>query len=283
MSQPFTLGEFWFRFRKNRLATLGLAVIIGVVFLAVAAPILSPYDPSKVVGSPLERPFGSFLFGTDSIGRDLLSRTIWGSRVAIMVGLVAAGLSTAIGVALGGIAGYYGGKADALLMRFCEILIVIPRFFLYILIVAVTRTASPLFIAVLLGLTEWTRLAKIVRVDFMSLKERDFAVAAKAMGGKDIRIILRHLLPNDMAPIIVSATMEISGAIVMEAALSFVGVGDPTVVSWGVIMSQGRELLGTAWWITTLPGIVLFLAVMGFNFLGDGLRDSLDPRLRGSI
>ncbi|MDH5450515.1 MAG: ABC transporter permease [Candidatus Bathyarchaeota archaeon] len=278
-----TWSENWRRFRKNKAALIGGLIVLAVVITAIIAPVISPYNPDDVVAGRLQPPSNKFWFGTDGIGRDCLSRVVWGSRTALMVGLGASLISVIVGVAFGSIAGYYGGIIDDAMMRICEILLVIPSFFLYILIVSIFRVRGPEYIAVLLALTGWTELAKIVRVDFFSLKEREFTKAAIGLGASDIHIIFRYLLPNDLAPIIVVATMNIAGFIIMEAALSFIGLGDPTACSWGIMLSQGRQYIGYAWWLATFPGLATFITAVGFNFLGDGLRDSLDPRLRGTI
>ena len=278
-----TWSETWRRFKKNKAALIGGFIVLAAVITAIIAPVISPYNPDAMVGERLQPPSNKFWFGTDGIGRDCLSRVIWGSRIALMVGLGASLISLIIGVASGSIAGYYGGIIDDVMMRICEVFLVIPSFFLYILIVSIFRVRGPQYIMILLALVGWTELAKIVRADFLSLKEREFAKAAIGLGASDIHIIFRYLLPNDLAPIIVVSTMNIAGFIIMDAALSFMGLGDPTAISWGIMLSQGRQYIGYAWWLATFPGLATFITAIGFNFLGDGLRDSLDPKLRGTI
>ncbi|MFX0203570.1 MAG: ABC transporter permease [Candidatus Hodarchaeota archaeon] len=287
MSEP-TIGYnwkiVWARFKKNKRAVVGLGIIIAIVFIATFAPFLAPFDPMKRAGIRFTEPLVSQnILGTDDKGRDVLSMMIWGARTALLVGILASTLTTSIGVLAGAAAGYFRGIIEEIILRVCESLLVIPNFFLYILVLGFVRERGPLIIVLIIALTRWPRLTRIVRAEFLSLKERDYVVAAKIMGASRLRMIFRHLIPNAISPIIVYATMDVAAAIILESAISFVGLGDPMVVSWGETLSAGREYLGVAYWIATFPGFMIFLTVMGFNFLGDGLRDSLDPRLRGTI
>ena len=221
-----------------------------------------------------------FLLGTDKFGRDILSRIIYGSRISLSIGFIAVFISISFGSLIGSVAGYFGGLADWLLMRFVDGVLAFPRLFL-ILIVIVVMEPSIFIIVAVLGLTGWMGTARQVRGQILSLKEQEFLMAAKAIGQRTVPILLRYLLPNSMAPIIVEATLRIGNTILVEAALSFLGLGvQPPTASWGNIIADGRDALLDAWWISTFPGIAIVVTVVAFNLIGDGLRDSLDPRLR---
>jgi peptide/nickel transport system permease protein len=270
------------RFLRNRLAVVGTIVLLLLYAVAIFAPFLAkePMDfiniPNRLMSPSLEYPMG-----TDNLGRDILSRLIWGSRISLSVGLVAMGMAVSIGTLVGAIAGFYGGTwIDLLLMRIAEAIDIIPTFFLLITIVAVVRP-NIFNIMLIIGITSWPSLAYIVRGQFLSLRQRDYTEASRAMGAKDARLIFRHILPNAAAAIIVSATLRIGAAILTESGLSFLGLGtQPPQISWGQMLSMGRPFLRNAPWIAMWPGVAIFLVVLSFNFMGDGLRDALDPKMK---
>ncbi len=271
----------WRRFRANRLAVIGLAVIGLLVLMALFAPLLTAQDPNfqyqgmRGVAPSLEHPFGF-----DYNGRDLFARVIYGSRVALTVGLLATGIAVVIGIVVGALAGYFGGWVDTLLSRMVDTLMAFPILALLIVLSAVIGP-SLWTTVVVIGATGWARFARVVRADVMSLKQQDFVVAARAVGVRDWRIIWRHLLPNVLGPVIVLASLGIGGIIILEAALSFLGLGvPPPTPSWGRILSDGRPHLLRYPHIAFFPGLMIVITVLVFNFVGDGLRDALDPRQR---
>jgi peptide/nickel transport system permease protein len=272
---------FWKSFRKNKLALLGGVIVLVLFVVATFAPWISPYDPGQIeIKRVLEEPSARHLLGTDSLGRDVLSRMIWGSRISLLVGFVAVGIGTLIGVFLGSLAGYYGRWTDNLIMRFVDIMLCFPTFFLILAVIAFLEP-SIWNIMIVIGVTGWMGVARLVRAEFLSLKERDYAVAEKALGAKDFRIIFRHILPNALAPVLVSATLGVAGAILTESALSFLGIGvQPPTPSWGNILTAGKDNIEIAWWLSLYPGLAILITVLGYNLLGEGIRDSIDPRLK---
>ena len=272
---------FWKRFRMNNLALLGGFIVLFLFLVAVFAPWISPYDPGHIqIKKVLEEPSTLHLFGTDSLGRDVLSRMIWGSRISLLVGFVAVGIATAIGIFLGSLAGYYGRWTDNLIMRFVDIMLCFPTFFLILAVIAFLEP-SIWNIMIVIGVTGWMGVARLVRAEFLSQKERDYAVAEKALGARDFRIIFRHILPNALAPVLVSATLGVAGAILTESALSFLGIGvQPPTPSWGNILTAGKDNIEIAWWLSLYPGLAILITVLGYNLLGEGIRDSIDPRLK---
>ena len=272
---------FWKRFRKNQLALLGGVIVLVLFVVAMFAPWISPYDPGQIeIKRVLQEPSAKHLLGTDSLGRDVLSRMIWGSRISLLVGFVAVGIATLIGVFLGSLAGYYGRWTDNLIMRFVDIMLCFPTFFLILAVIAFLEP-SIWNIMIVIGVTGWMGVARLVRAEFLSLKERDYAVAEKALGAKDFRIIFRHILPNALAPVLVSATLGVAGAILTESALSFLGIGvQPPTPSWGNILTAGKDNIEIAWWLSLYPGMAILITVLGYNLLGEGIRDSIDPRLK---
>ncbi len=280
--EPESYGKMvWRRFRKHKLAMVGLYILLFMYALAIFAPLLATQSYEAVdPPNKLKPPSMEHFMGTDHIGRDVFSRVIWGSRISLSVGFVAAAVAVALGVLIGSTAAYFGGRVDDMLMRFTEIIMAFPTFFLLLTIVSIVER-SIFNIMLVIGLTSWPSLARMVRGQILSLREPEFTEAARALGATDARIIFRHILPNAMAPVIVSTTMRIGGAILSESSLSFLGLGVPEPYpSWGSILNAGRTYLLQAPWITTFPGIFIFLTVLAFNYVGDGLRDALDPRLK---
>lgn len=273
---------FWKKFWRKRLAVAGAGIVLALVLLSVAAPWIAPYDPqAQDLSLQLQPPSASHWLGTDEYGRDVLSRMLHGGRISLSVGLVAVGIALVIGVCLGAIAGYFGGWVDQVIMRLVDIVLCIPTLFL-ILMLIVFLGPNLLNIMVIIGLTGWTELSRLVRAEFLTLRHRDYVAAVTAMGAPHGRIIFRHMLPNALAPVFVSATFGIAGAILLESGLSFLGLGvQPPVPSWGNILTAGKDYITQAWWLTLAPGLAIFLTVLGYNLLGDGLRDLLDPRLSG--
>lgn len=274
--------SFWRYFKRNRLAVGGLVIIVITFLIAGLASFLSPYDPGKTeVSMKLNPPSFQHFLGTDQLGRDVFSRMLYGSRVSLSVGFVAVAISIGIGIFVGAISGYYGRWIDAVLMRFVDIMLCFPSFFLILTVVALLGP-SLFKVMVVIGITSWMGTSRFVRAEFLSLRERDFTQAAKALGVKDHRIIFRHILPNALAPVFVTATLDVATAILVEAGLSFLGFGvQPPAPSWGNILTEGRTYIFDAWWLTVFPGLAILITVLSFNLLGEGLRDALDPRLRG--
>jgi peptide/nickel transport system permease protein len=272
---------FWGALKANRLALTGLAIVAALLLIALLAPVISPHDPNAIdVEAILLPPGAGHLFGTDELGRDVLSRMIHGSRISLQVGLVSAGLSTLIGVLLGALAGYYGRWVEAAIMRFVDMMLCFPTFFLILAVIALLEP-SIINIMIVIGLTSWMGVARLVRAELLSLKEREYVLAARSLGASDARIIFRHLLPNAMAPVLVAATLGVAGAILTESGLSFLGLGvQPPDASWGNILNQGKANIEIAWWLSLYPGLAILVTVLGYNLLGEGIRDALDPRLR---
>jgi len=274
-------SEFWYRFSRNRLAMAGSIVVILLFVVSFLAPWISPYDPGEInLQMVLTAPSKSHLLGTDQLGRDVLTRMIWGSRISLKVGFVATGIAILIGTVLGALAGYYGRWADTIIMRFVDIMLCFPSFFLILAVIAFLEP-SIWNIMIVIGLTGWMGITRLVRADFITLREREFVQAAKAIGASDFRIIFIHILTNAMASVLVAATLGVAGAILTESALSFLGIGvQPPIPSWGNILTAGKDNIDIAWWLSLYPGLAILITVLGFNLLGEGIRDSLDPRLR---
>ncbi|HET6230878.1 MAG TPA: oligopeptide ABC transporter permease [Longimicrobiaceae bacterium] len=270
-------------FRRNRMAMAGLGVMVLLYVVTLLTPMIAPYDPvaqGDIVLSRYLHPSIQHLMGTDKFGRDIFSRVLYGSRISLTIGFIAVGISVTLGTLMGALAGYYGGIVDSMLMRFTDMMLSFPRLVLLIVVIALFQSSIWL-VVVVLGLTGWMGTARIVRGEVLSLREREFVQAARALGMGDGRIIFRHVVPNTLAPVIVSATLGIGQTILTEASLSFLGLGvQPPTPSWGNMISDGRDVLIQAWWISTFPGLAIVLTVIAFNLLGDGLRDALDPRLR---
>jgi len=271
------------QFRRNRLAMVGLIVMLLLYVVTLLTPLIAPYDPTAqgdIVLTRYQSPSFANPMGTDKFGRDIFSRVLYGARISLTIGFIAVGLGVVVGGAVGSIAGYFGKWTDTVLMRFTDMMLSFPRLILLIVIIALFEPSIWL-VVVVLGLTGWMSVARIVRGEVLSLREREFIQAAKVLGMSDRRIIMRHIIPNTLAPVIVYATLGIGNTILVEASLSFLGLGvQPPTPSWGNMINDGRDSLLTAWWISTFPGLAIVLTVTAFNLLGDGLRDALDPRLR---
>jgi len=271
---------FWRRFKRNRLALFGAVIILTLAVTAIIAPLIAPFDPNQQdILHRLEPPSAKHFLGTDDLGRDLLSRIIYGTRVSLLVGFVAVGIAIMIGTLLGLFSGYFGGRLDALIMRLVDIMLCFPTFFLILMVIAFLEP-NIWNVMVVIGLTGWPGLTRLVRGECLSVREREFIQAAKALGLSNLRIMLVHLLPNVMAPILVAATLGIGGAILTESALSFLGLGvQPPTASWGNILTAGKDYITMAWWLSLYPGLAILITVLAYNLLGEGLRDVLDPRM----
>jgi peptide/nickel transport system permease protein len=266
---------------RNRLACLGGLVVLCLFVVSWLAPVVSSYDPDAVnIRARLKPPSSEHVLGTDSLGRDVFSRLVWGSRVSLKVGFVAMGIATLVGLILGALAGYYGGLADSLLMRFCDLMLCFPSMFLILAVIAILEP-SIWNVMIVIGLTGWMGVARLVRAELMSLRNRDFVLAARAMGASDLRIIIVHLLPNSMGPVLVTATLGVAGAILTESALSFLGLGvQPPTPTWGSMLADGKDYLQQAWWLSLYPGLAILFTVLSYNLLGEGIREAMDPRNR---
>jgi peptide/nickel transport system permease protein len=271
------------QFRRNRLAMAGLVVMLILYLVTLLTPLIAPYDPTAqgdIVMTRYQSPSFQHLMGTDKFGRDIFSRVLYGARISLTIGFIAVGLGVLLGALVGSVAGYFGKWTDTVLMRFTDMMLSFPRLILLIVVIALFEPTIWLVVTVL-GLTGWMSVARIVRGEVLTLREREFVQAARVLGMSDGRIIWRHIIPNTLAPVIVYATLGIGNTILVEASLSFLGLGvQPPTPSWGNMINDGRDSLITAWWISTFPGLAIVLTVVAFNLLGDGLRDALDPRLR---
>jgi len=270
----------WHRLRRNRMAMTGALIVLAMFLLAMLAPFVGR-DPGAIdIANRLQPPGLNYVLGTDDLGRDVMVRILYGARISLLVGFVAVGIATFIGILLGAMAGYYGRWIDSLIMRFVDIMLCFPTFFLILAVIAFLEP-SIWNIMIIIGLTSWMGVARLVRAEFLSLRERDFVLAARAIGARDARIIFRHILPNAISPVLVSATLGVAGAILTESALSFLGIGvQPPTPSWGNMLIAGKQTLGTAWWLSVFPGLAILVTVLGYNLLGEGIRDAMDPRLQ---
>jgi len=263
---------------KSKLAIFGLAVLVIFVLLAIAAPVLAPYGPDEIVASQTLPPSSAHFFGTDDLGRDLFSRALYGARVSLSVGLVAVFISIIIGTLFGSLAGYYGGFFDALIMRFVDVMLAFPSIFL---ILAVQAMLSPNIYNVMavIGLTSWMGVARLVRGEFLRIRELQYVEAARAIGCSDLRIIFRHILPNAQAPVVVAGTLGMAGAILTESALSFLGMGvQPPMASWGNMLMDSQAYMFDAPWLAIIPGLLILITVLSLYFVGEGIREKLDVR-----
>ncbi len=272
---------FMHKFRRDYLAISGGVIVLTLFLTAIFAPLIASHDPAAInTKNLLAPPSLDHFCGTDDLGRDVFSRMVYGSRISLTVGFVAVGIATLTGLMIGAAAGYFGGWVDGILMRFVDLMLTIPTFFLILAVIAFLEP-SIYNIMIVIGITSWMGVARLVRAEFMALKEREFVTAARAIGVSDLLIIVRHILPNAMAPVLVSATLGVAGAILTESALSFLGIGvQPPTASWGNMLTIGKNYIEFAWWLSFYPGLAIFITVMGYNLLGEGIRDALDPRIQ---
>jgi peptide/nickel transport system permease protein len=284
---PLRRGEvrlFWRTFTRNQLALCGGAVVGVLAMLAVLAPVLAPWDPNRHdTRRILAPPSKSHWLGTDQLGRDVLSRVLYGTRISLAVGFVSVGIAAVIGILLGAAAGYHGGMVDGLIMRLVDLMLVFPRFFLLLAVLAFLQPSIWTIMAVI-GLTGWMGVARLVRAEFLTLKEREFVIWSESIGASAFRVVFRHILPNAMAPVLVAMTLGIPAAILTESGLSFLGLGvQPPYATWGNILNDGKDAIEIAWWMTLYPGLAILITVLSYNLLGEGIRDALDPRLRQAV
>jgi len=266
---------------RHALFILGALIVGGMSLAAIFAPWIAPFNPDFInVDALLLPPSAQHLMGTDALGRDVFSRILFGGRVSLWVGFVAVGIATSIGLVLGLVSGYFGRIVDEIIMRGVDVMLCFPSFFLILAVIAFLEP-SLTNIMVVIGLTGWMGVARLVRAETLTIRERDYVLAARAAGAGPARIIFRHILPNAVAPVLVSATLGVAGAILTESSLSFLGLGvQPPDASWGNMLMEGKEVLGIAWWLSVFPGLAILFTVLGYNLLGESLRDLLDPRLK---
>jgi peptide/nickel transport system permease protein len=273
------MKRFVRRFARSRSGVLGLAILVVVVAVAALAPVLFPGSPFRRVDRPFSPPFGRQLLGTDVLGRDVAAGIAHGARTSLTIGALATSAAVLVGTAIGGLAGYYGGRIDDLLMRTTEFFQTIPTFLFSILLVAILAP-SVWSIVFAIAVVNWPTVARLVRGEFLALRGREFVQACICLGMTDGRVIFRHILPNCLSPVIVTGSLIVATAILIESALSFLGLGDPNVMSWGFMIGAGRTFLRSAWWLCTIPGVAILLTVLAINLVGEGLNDALSPRLR---
>lgn len=273
------MKAFLKRFARHRAALAGLIVLTAILLVALIGPFFYPRDPFGLVGQPFEEPFGKFLLGTDSLGRDVAAGIVQGARTSLMIGALAAVVATVLGTWIGGFAGYFGGRLDDALMRVTEFFQTIPSFIFAILLVALMHP-SVKSVVVAIAVVSWPPMARLVRGEFLALSNREFVQACVGMGMSDMRVIFLHVLPNCLSSIIVTGSLLVATAILVESGLSFLGLGDPNVMSWGYMVGASRDFLRHAWWLCAIPGVAILLTVLAINLVGDGLNDALNPSLR---
>lgn len=269
----------WREFKSNRPAVVGLSIGFLLIVAALLAPVLASFEPFELGGEPFLAPEGAHLMGTDNMGRDVMSGILYGARTSIAVGLFAALTSAAIGVFLGAIAGFYGGRLDGLIMRATDVFMTIPPFFLAVLVVAFVG-AEIRNLVLVIGLLAWPAIARLLRAEFFKWKEMEFVDAARLGGAGNFRLAFKEILPNAIPPVVAVATLQVGYSILAEASLSFVGLGDPNVMSWGYMLRNAQAYLRSGWWIATFPGLAVLMTVLAINLIGDGLNDALNPRAR---
>lgn len=264
-------------FARHRLGLLGLVIVVTFTLVAIFAPHIAPHDPTaqRIATARLEPPSGEFLMGTDELGRDLFSRIVYGARISMRIGLIAEGIALTLGIILGAAAGFFGGAVDNLIMRITDVFFAIPGLLFLIVVVAIFGSgATTIFLA--LGLISWPSEARVMRSEVLRIRDREYVTAARALGLRDVGIIVRHILPNSLASMIVIGSLGVAGAILSEATLSFLGLGiQEPLASWGTMINRGQQYIFSAWWYSVFPGAVIMLVVLGFNFLGDAVRDAL--------
>ncbi len=271
--------EFWKAFARNRGAVAGLVILVIVVLLAVFAGVLYPESPWSMTAMPFQPPLsGGVLLGPDTLGREVGAGIAHGARVSLLIGLTSSAVALLIGVSIGAVAGFYGGRVDDAIMRFTELFQTIPNFVLAVLLVAIfTPSIGSLIVAI--AVVSWPPLAGLARGEFLSLRSREFVQAPVTTGQSTPRIILREILPNSLSPIIVAASLTVATAILLESALSFLGLGDPNMMSWGYMIGASRNVIRQAWWMSFFPGLAILLTVLAINLVGEGLNDALNPKL----
>jgi peptide/nickel transport system permease protein len=274
------IRDIFRRFIANRFAVAGGVIVAALFMISFFAPYITPYAPDDLDAyHVLLPPSSSHWLGTDELGRDVLTRIIYGARISLKVGFVAVGIATVIGTTAGLVAGYFGRWVDQVLMRLVDIMLCFPTFFLILAVIAMLEP-SIWYIMIVIGLTGWMGVARLVRAEVLSLRERDFILAARGLGASDLRIIFRHIFPNALAPVLVAATLGVAGAILTESALSFLGIGvQPPTPSWGNMLTAGKDYLEFAWWLSLFPGLAILVTVIAYNLVGEGLRDALDPKI----
>lgn len=273
------LFDFLRLFARNRGALIGLAILFAIIVLAVGAPLFYPVDPFSSVGVPFQEPFGEHLFGTDQLGRDVAAGVVHGARTSLLLALIATLISIFVGTSIGCFAGYYPGWPDNLLMRVTEFFQTIPSFVFAIVLVAIMQPSMKSII-IAIAVVTWPPVARLVRGEMLAIRKREFVEACVSLGMRDMRIIFQEILPNILSPIIVTGSLMVATAILIESALAFLGLGDPNIMSWGFMIGAGRSFLRTAWWLCAIPGLAILLTVLSINLIGEGLNDALNPRLR---
>ncbi|MDQ0163251.1 ABC transporter permease [Aeribacillus alveayuensis] len=278
------MKEFWYRFYKNKLAFSGLIIMVVYAILALLAPLIAPYGPLEMhPDQMLSAPNSEHIFGTDQFGRDIFSRIIYGTQISLKVGTISVGISLILGVTMGVVAAYYGKWVDSLVSRTTDVLFSFPDILLALALMAVLGT-SLTNVMIAIGIVYTPIFARLTRGSVLSIKNSLYVEAARSIGVSNLQIVLRHILPNVMAPIIVQATLSFALAILTEAALSFLGLGvEPDTPSWGIMLNEGKDFMETAWWIAVFPGLAITLAVLSLNVMGDGMRDALDPHLKDEV
>lgn len=274
-----SLLDFWKRYKKTRTAVFGLVIILLLAFVAINASWLAPYDPYQITKDRFSPPTAQHWLGTDDMGRDILSRIIYGSRVSLTIGFFIAALSMTIGIVIGAVSGYFGGRVDALLQRLVEMIQMMPTMVLIIVVLLLLGGGIDR-IVIIMGLLGWTGTARVVRAEFLSHREREYVEASRALGFGKIHIIFSEILPAVIPTVLVIMAMNISGAILMEAGLSFLGLGDTSIITWGQMLQNAQRWISHAWWISLFPGLAIFLTVLSFNLIGDGINDAINPYLK---